>query len=129
VKNTHSKFFDLRNYLVTAPDIAGPWSDPVFLNASGFDPSLFIDTDGRFYVANLEWDFRAGYEHPGAIVLQELDRLRICDEHARSFAGAFVGICCQDFRGTRIPAWFDYFSYAGRDPAASTERRRPTLLT
>lgn len=59
----------------------------------------------------------------------KLDRLRICDEHARSFAGAFVGICCQDLRGTRIPAWFDYFSYAGRDPAASTERRRPTLLT
>lgn len=74
VKNTHSKFFDLRNYLVTAPDIAGPWSDPTFLNASGFDPSLFIDDDGRCYVANLEWEFRAGYEHPGAIVLQEFSR-------------------------------------------------------
>src|SRR5512137_2268813 len=32
---------DTPNYLVTANTIEGPWSDPVFLNASGFDPSLF----------------------------------------------------------------------------------------
>ena len=29
------------NYLVTAPSIEGLWSEPVFLNSSGFDPSLF----------------------------------------------------------------------------------------
>ncbi len=74
VKNTHSRFFDLRNLLVTSVDVSGPWSDPLFLNASGFDPSLFIDDDGKMYIANLEWDFRAGYEHPGAIVLQEFSR-------------------------------------------------------
>ena len=31
------------NYLVTAPDITGPWSEPIFMNGSGFDPSLFHD--------------------------------------------------------------------------------------
>ena len=30
----------LYNFLVTAPDIMGPWSEPVFLNSSGFDPAL-----------------------------------------------------------------------------------------
>ena len=30
---------DLNNYLVTADTIDGEWSDPVFLNSSGFDPS------------------------------------------------------------------------------------------
>jgi xylan 1,4-beta-xylosidase len=40
-------FKDTHNYLVTAPDIRGPWSEPVYLNSSGFDPSLFHDADGR----------------------------------------------------------------------------------
>jgi xylan 1,4-beta-xylosidase len=74
VKNNASRFFDLHNRLITAPAIEGPWSDPVALNASGFDPSLLIDDDGRAYIANLEWDFRKGYTHPGAIVLQEYSR-------------------------------------------------------
>ena len=29
------------NHLVTAPSIDGPWSEPIYLNGSGFDPSLF----------------------------------------------------------------------------------------
>jgi len=32
---------DLHNYLVTSPRVDGEWSDPVYLNSSGFDPSLF----------------------------------------------------------------------------------------
>ena len=49
---------DSSNYLVTAPAIDGPWSDPVPLNRSGFDPSLFHDSDGRKYIVNLLWDHR-----------------------------------------------------------------------
>ena len=30
---------DTPNYLVTADRIEGPWSDPIYLNSSGFDPS------------------------------------------------------------------------------------------
>ena len=63
--------FDLDNYLVTATDIEGPWSDPIYLNSSGFDPSFFHDDDGRQWVASLVWDFREGYEHPGYICVQE----------------------------------------------------------
>jgi xylan 1,4-beta-xylosidase len=57
---------DLNNYLVTSEDITGPWSDPVYLNSSGFDPSLFHDDDGRKWLVNMVWDHR-----PGRIVLQE----------------------------------------------------------
>lgn len=71
VRNITDNFFDLDNFLVTAPSPEGPWSDPFWLNASGFDPSLFFDHDGHTWLVNLEWDFRVGYEHPGAIVLQE----------------------------------------------------------
>lgn len=63
--------FDLDNVLVTAPSIDGPWSDPTYLNSSGFDPSFFHDDDGRSWLAWLIWDFREGYEHPGFICLQE----------------------------------------------------------
>ena len=41
---------DFHNYVVTAPAIDGAWSDPVYLNSSGFDPSLFHDDDGRKYL-------------------------------------------------------------------------------
>lgn len=37
------------NFYVTATDPAGPWSDPIYLDAPGIDPSLFFDDDGRVY--------------------------------------------------------------------------------
>jgi xylan 1,4-beta-xylosidase len=63
---------DQPNYLTTAPDITGPWSDPVFLNASGFDPSLFHDDDGRHWLVNMEYDHRkTGAGHFAGVLLQE----------------------------------------------------------
>jgi xylan 1,4-beta-xylosidase len=62
---------DFHNYLVTCPTIDGEWSDPVYLNSSGFDPSLFHDTDGRKYLVNQLWDYRPGHNRFGGIVLQE----------------------------------------------------------
>ena len=41
-------FMDAHNYLVTAETIEGPWSEPIYLNSIGFDPSLFmIRMDGN----------------------------------------------------------------------------------
>ena len=51
---------DFHNYLVTSATIDGPWSDPVFLNSSGFDPALFHDDDGRSWLLNMLWDHRPG---------------------------------------------------------------------
>ncbi|AHC15870.1 glycoside hydrolase family 43 protein [Salinispira pacifica] len=64
-------FKDVHNYLVTAENINGPWSDPVFLNSSGFDPSMFHDDDGRKYLVNVLWDYRPGKHSFAGIVLQE----------------------------------------------------------
>jgi xylan 1,4-beta-xylosidase len=74
VKRKDGLFKDTPNYLVTAPSIEGPWSDPVYLNASGFDPSLFHDADGRKWLANMVWDHRHIDPHGkrfGGILLQE----------------------------------------------------------
>jgi xylan 1,4-beta-xylosidase len=62
---------DMHNYLVTAERIDGDWSDPVYLNSSGFDPSLFHDDDGRKYLVNMLWDHRPGHNRFAGIVLQE----------------------------------------------------------
>jgi len=37
------------NFLVTAADPAGPWSDPIEIDLPMFDPSLFFDDDGTVY--------------------------------------------------------------------------------
>lgn len=63
VKVTDGSFKDCINYLITAEDIMGPWSDPVALNTAGFDASLFHDDDGRKYLVNQYWDPR-GWHHP-----------------------------------------------------------------
>ncbi len=62
---------DFHNYLVTAERIDGDWSDPVFLNSSGFDPSLFHDEDGRKYLLNMLWDHRPAHNRFAGIVAQE----------------------------------------------------------
>ena len=73
VRSTAGGYFDVDNFVVSAPAVAGPWSAPAYLNSVGFDPSLFHDDDGRHWLVTLEWDPRDGYEHPGAIVLEEWD--------------------------------------------------------
>lgn len=38
------------NFFVTATNPAGPWSDPIFIEAQGIDPDLYFDDDGKAYV-------------------------------------------------------------------------------
>jgi xylan 1,4-beta-xylosidase len=66
-------FKDTPNYLVTAEKITGPWSEPVYLNSSGFDPSLFHDDDGRKWLVNMLWDYRINKHAFAGILLQEYD--------------------------------------------------------
>jgi len=71
VKSHMGPFKDTHNYVVTAADIRGPWSEPVYLNSSGFDPSLFHEEDGSKWIVNMIWDHRKGRNHFGGIVIQE----------------------------------------------------------
>ncbi|CAM3911619.1 glycoside hydrolase family 43 protein [Alkalicoccus chagannorensis] len=73
VKVTDGQWKDNHNYLVTCETIDGEWSDPVYLNGSGFDPSLFHDEDGRKYLTNMVWDPRVGNHPFYGIALQEYD--------------------------------------------------------
>ncbi|GLQ58139.1 glycoside hydrolase family 43 protein [Devosia nitrariae] len=73
VKRKDGSFKDAHNYLVTAPSIEGPWSDPIYMNSSGFDPSLFHDDDGRKWFVNMLWDHRVRPLLFAGIALQEYD--------------------------------------------------------
>lgn len=71
MNSMNARYFDVNNYVITAKDIKGPWSEPVYLHSSGFDASMLHDDDGRKWIVSLDWETRAGYEKPGAICLVE----------------------------------------------------------
>lgn len=71
MRSMNARYFDIDNYLITAPDITGPWSEPVYIHSAGFDASLFHDDDGRKWIVSLEWETRDGYRKPGAVCLAE----------------------------------------------------------
>ncbi|GAB2510172.1 glycoside hydrolase family 43 protein [Pseudoxanthomonas sangjuensis] len=94
VRHWAGSFKDAHNYLVTAPSIEGPWSEPVYLNSSGFDPSLFHDDDGRKWLVNMLWDHRPGHNAFGGILLQEYDAAKqsLVGPVGNIFAGTELGL-------------------------------------
>jgi xylan 1,4-beta-xylosidase len=84
---------DFHNYLVTSPRIDGDWSDPIYLNSSGFDPSLFHDDNGRKYLLNMLWDHRPGNNRFAGIVLQEYSakERNLIGERQNVFKGTSLG--------------------------------------
>lgn len=71
MNSMNARYFDVDNFLVTAKDMKGPWSEPVYLHSTGFDASLFHDDDGKKYIVALEWETRTEYEKPGQINIME----------------------------------------------------------
>ncbi|WP_078085152.1 glycoside hydrolase family 43 protein [Microbulbifer mangrovi] len=90
VKRFNGSFKDAHNYITTCDTIDGEWSDPVHINSSGFDPSLYHDDDGRKWFLNMVWDHRTGKNPFGGILLQEYDA------QAQKLVGPVTNI----FRGT-----------------------------
>jgi xylan 1,4-beta-xylosidase len=84
---------DFHNYLVTSPLIDGDWSDPVPLNSSGFDPSLFHEDGGRKYLLNMLWDHRPGNNRFAGIVLQEysVKERKLIGDRVNIFKGTSLG--------------------------------------
>ncbi|MCJ7815156.1 MAG: glycoside hydrolase family 43 protein [Xanthomonadales bacterium] len=94
VKRQESTFKDAHNYLTTCETVDGTWSDPVYLNSSGFDPSLFHDDDGRKWLVNMVWDFRYQKNRFGGIYLQEYcaRRKKLIGDIVNIFRGTDLGL-------------------------------------
>ena len=88
-----SSFNDLcidTNYLITSENIDGPWSKPVYLNSTGFDPSIFHNDDGKKYIVNMLRDNTPGTDLFGGILVQEYDseKKKVVGEPVNIFKGS-----------------------------------------
>ena len=70
VFTTRGIWRDMFNYLVMSESIDGDWSEPIYLNGTGHDPSLFHDED-RKWLLNAQWEYIEGKNVFSGIVLQE----------------------------------------------------------
>lgn len=62
------------NFVITATDPAGPWSDPAWLDFGGIDPSLFFDADGTAWIVyNDAPPGEPEYEGHRALWMQQFD--------------------------------------------------------
>lgn len=86
VKTKKGRYYNNHNYLVWADNIEGPWSDPIYLNSTGFDPSMLHDSDGRKYIINMKNGFRG-------VLVQELDfdKKQLAGEVKNVFPGTELG--------------------------------------
>lgn len=84
------------NFIVTAKDPAGPWSDPYFLeNAQGIDPSLFFDDDGKvYYIGTRPNQKGVRYNGDWEVWIQELDliSMKLVGESYKIWKGALKNV-------------------------------------
>lgn len=115
VKIVNGAFKDCANYLVTADDIRGLWSEPIRVNGVGFDASLFHDDDGRKYLVQQTWDFREYHHAFNGITLTEFDTatMQLKPETARTI---WQGTSVKLVEGPhlyKINGWYYLFAAEG----------------
>ena len=65
---------DMVNFIITANNPAGPWSDPIHIEgAPGIDPDLFFDDNGKVWYVGNQAPENPRFDGEGEIWLQELD--------------------------------------------------------
>ncbi|WHP16235.1 glycoside hydrolase family 43 protein [Cellulomonas sp. ES6] len=81
------------NFLVTATDPAGPWSDPVWLDEDGIDPSILFDDDGRVWVHGTRPARQPEWHDQTEVWVRELDTetLRLTGPEHVVWSGAVRG--------------------------------------
>lgn len=82
------------NFILTATDPAGPWSDPHWLDdASGIDPSLFFDLDGRAWFCATRLAAAPLWPEQTEVWLRELDleSLSLTGDETVVWTGALIG--------------------------------------
>lgn len=100
VKTKKGRFYNTHNYLIWTDDIRKEWSDPVYLNSIGFDPSLFHDTDGKKYLINMVNGFKG-------VLVQEIDpeTWKLVGERKKVYSGSGIG-CTEGPHMYHIGEWY-----------------------
>jgi xylan 1,4-beta-xylosidase len=94
VKRFDGDFKDAHNYYTTCETIDGQWTDPIYMNSSGFDPSLFHDDDGSMWFVNVLWDHRHRRNRFSGIVLQQYcpHQQKLIGDIKNIFKGSALGL-------------------------------------
>ena len=72
--DAEKKKADMVNFIITANNPAGPWSDPIHVEgAPGIDPDLYFDDNGRVWYVGNQAPENPSFDGEGEIWLQELD--------------------------------------------------------
>lgn len=92
---TGTAFKDTLNYVMFATEITGPWSQPHFVTASGFDPAFFHDDDGKHYLMSMLFDHRLEKPNFAGLVIQEFnaETLELTGTRHHFFTGTDLGVC------------------------------------
>lgn len=95
IVKSSSEFKDTLNYVITSDRIEGPWSKPVFLTASGFDPALFHDNNGKHYFLSMLFDQRLDQPSFSGVVMQEFDseKRELIGKRKKFYKGTSLGVC------------------------------------
>jgi xylan 1,4-beta-xylosidase len=82
------------NFVVTATQPQGPWSEPYWLDAEGIDPSLFFDNDGKCWYVGTRLNEEGHYTGHTEIFLQELDleKMKLVGNDTVLWDGAVKGV-------------------------------------
>ena len=83
------------NFIITAQDIRGPWSEPHILEgAPGIDPDIFFDDDGKVWYVGTHSPEQPNFEGEGEIWLQQLDLInwKLTGERYFLWRGACGGV-------------------------------------
>ena len=88
-------FSDKGNFIVTAKDPAGPWSEPHWLtDVPGIDASVFFDEDGTCYImgtGNIWPDGRGGLRQGIWAAEYDIKNFRMASEPHTLWGGAMAG--------------------------------------
>jgi alpha-N-arabinofuranosidase len=125
------------NFIITARDPAGPWSDPIWLTgADGIDPSIFFGDDGKAWYTGTH-PAPEGEAYPGnyEIYIQEMD-ISVLSDGKNPLLGEKIGIWRGALRNAiwpegphiyKINGWY-YLLYAeggtARDHAVCVARSK-----
>lgn len=83
---------DTPNYLVTTNDILGDWSEPIYLSSSGFDGSLFHDTNGKKWFLSMLTDHRKGLFFGGTFMQEyNVEQKKLVGPRYNIFKGTKLG--------------------------------------
>lgn len=82
------------DFLVTATDPAGPWSDPVWLDAGGIDPSILFDHDGRAWLHGTRLAAEPLWHDQTEVWVRELDldTMTLVGPETVIWHGAMLGV-------------------------------------